>query len=168
MFTIMTFASGARVRRFAGMLLGTVAVAAWADSSLGQRSEFSVLRVAQDQPAPSAAPAAPPAQQSAPKPPSSAAITNWQKSLVAHLDRFKRYPAQARGATGVVSLAFGIDRKGVLVSSRIAKSSGSAVLDAEALAMIKRAAPLPPPPAEIADADLSFVVPIRFAAGDRG
>ncbi len=150
------------------MLLGTVAVAAWADSSLSQRFEFPVLqRVAQDQPAPPTAPAAPP-QQSAPKPaPSSAAITNWQKSLVAHLGRFKRYPAQARGAEGVVSLAFSIDRQGRVVNSRIAKSSGSAVLDAEALAMIKRAAPLPPPPAEIADADLSFVVPIRFAAGDK-
>jgi periplasmic protein TonB len=118
--------------------------------------------------APAAAPAALSAQQSEPKPaPSSAAITNWQKSLVAHLDRFKRYPPQARGAEGVVSLAFSIDRKGNFVSSRIAKSSGSAVLDAEALAMIKRAAPLPPPPAEVADADLSFVVPIRFAAGGR-
>jgi hypothetical protein len=30
--------------------------------------------------------------------------------------------------------------------------------------MIKRAAPLPLPPADIADSDLSFVVPIRFAA----
>jgi protein TonB len=39
-----------------------------------------------------------------------------------------------------------------------------AVLDAEALDLIKRAAPLPPPPADIADSDLSFIVPIRFAA----
>ena len=47
---------------------------------------------------------------------------------------------------------------------RIVKSSGSALLDAAALDLIKRAAPLPPPPAEIADSELSFVVPIRFAA----
>ena len=60
--------------------------------------------------------------------------------------------------------AFSIDRHGDLVSSRIVKSSGSALLDAEALDLIKRAAPLPPPPAEIADSELSFVVPIRFAA----
>jgi len=63
----------------------------------------------------------------------------------------------------VVSLAFTIDRHGGVVSSRIVKSSGSTVLDAEALALITRAAPLPPPPADIADSDLSFVVPIRFA-----
>ena len=50
------------------------------------------------------------------------------------------------------------------MSSKIVKSSGSAILDAEALDLIKRAAPLPPPPADIADSDLSLVVPIRFAA----
>ena len=54
-----------------------------------------------------------------------------------------------------------------LVSSRIEKASGSDVLDAEALAMVKRAAPFPAPPAGIADADLTFVVPIRFTAGEK-
>jgi periplasmic protein TonB len=53
------------------------------------------------------------------------------------------------------------------VSSQIAKSSGSALLDVEALDLIKRAAPLPAPPAEIAHSDLSVIVAIRFAAGGR-
>jgi protein TonB len=99
--------------------------------------------------------------------PSPPEITKWQQSLVAHLGRFKRYPAQGGVAEGVVSLAFTIDRKGNVVSSRIEKTSGSTVLDAEALAMVKRAAPLPAPPAEVADADLTFVVPIRFTAGQQ-
>ena len=93
----------------------------------------------------------------------SSAIASWQQSLVARLAKVQRYPAQARGVQGVVSLAFTIDRHGAVVSSRIVESSGSAVLDAEALALIKRATPLPPPPADMADGDLSFVVPIRFA-----
>jgi TonB family protein len=102
----------------------------------------------------------------APLPPTSvsSATANWQQSLVARLAKLQRYPAQARGVQGVVSLAFTIDRHGGVVSSRIVKSSGSAVLDAEALDLIKRAAPLPSPPADIPDSDLSFVVPIRFAA----
>ncbi len=79
----------------------------------------------------------------------------------------QRYPPLGRGVQGVVSLAFSINRHGNVVSSRIIKSSGSALLDAEALDPIKRAAPLPPPPAEIADSELSFVVPIRFAAGSK-
>ena len=102
----------------------------------------------------------------APAPPASvpSATASWQQSLVARLAKVQHYPAQARGVQGVVSLAFTMDRHGKVVSSRIVKSSGSAVLDAEALDLIKRAAPLPPPPADIADSDLSFIVPIRFAA----
>jgi periplasmic protein TonB len=102
----------------------------------------------------------------APLPPASvsSATASWQQSLVARLTKVQRYPAQARGVQGVVSLAFTIDRQGKVVSSKIVKSSGSAVLDAEALSLITRAAPLPPPPADIPDSDLSFVVPIRFAA----
>ena len=94
----------------------------------------------------------------------SSAAASWQQSIVARLAHLQRYPPQARGVQGVVSLAFSIDRQGNVVSSRIVKSSGSALLDAEALDLIKRAAPLPPPPAEIADSELSFAVPIRFAA----
>jgi protein TonB len=102
----------------------------------------------------------------APSPPPSASseIASWQQSVVARLAKVQRYPAQARGVQGVVSLAVTIDRQGKIVSIKVVKSSGSTVLDAEALDMIKRAAPLPLPPADIADSDLSFVVPIRFAA----
>ena len=118
----------------------------------------------QQAPAMPSAPAAAPPPAASPSPQSpSPAIASWQQSLVAHLARFQRYPPQARGAQGVVTVAFRIDRQGNVVSSRIAKSSGSAVLDADALAMIKRAAPLPPPPAGIADDDLSIVVPIRYS-----
>jgi protein TonB len=91
----------------------------------------------------------------------------WQLALLARLDHFKRYPAQARGAQGVVSLAFRIDRQGKVVSSHIVTSSGSAVLDAEALALIKRASPVPRPPTEIKDDDLSIVVPIRYTASNK-
>jgi protein TonB len=87
-------------------------------------------------------------------------VSDWQQALVARLDRFKRYPAQAHGTEGVASLAFTIDRNGNVLNSQIATTSGSAVLDAEVLALVKRAAPFPPPPAEVADTDLSFVIPI--------
>jgi periplasmic protein TonB len=48
------------------------------------------------------------------------------------------------------------------MNSKIIKSSGSTVLDAEALSLLTRAAPLPPPPAAVPDSDLTFVLPIRF------
>jgi len=90
------------------------------------------------------------------------AIASWQQAVVARLARFQRYPAQAKDATGVVNLSFSIDRQGHVLNSRVIKSSGSAVLDTEGLSLLKRAAPLPPPPAGVPDSDLTFVVPIRF------
>ena len=124
-----------------------------------------VAASAQQNPEPRPEAAPPVVTGPSPQAPVSSAAASWQQSLVARLARLQRYPPQARGVQGVVSLAFSIDRQGNVVSSRIVKSSGSALLDAEALDLIKRAAPLPPPPAEIADSELSFVVPIRFAAG---
>ena len=40
-------------------------------------------------------------------------------------------------------------------------------LDEETLALARRAQPFPPPPADISDDQLSFVVPIRYAATAR-
>jgi periplasmic protein TonB len=90
------------------------------------------------------------------------AIASWQQAVVARLARFQRYPAQAKGATGIVNLSFSIDRQGHVLNSQIVKSSGSAVLDAEALSLLTRAAPLPAPPAAVPDSDLTFILPIRF------
>jgi protein TonB len=90
------------------------------------------------------------------------AITSWQRRLIAQLERYKRYPPQARGKLGEARLAFSIDRQGRVVTSRIVHSSGSDALDDEALALVKRAEPLPPPPAGVPDDQLSFVVPIRY------
>ena len=97
----------------------------------------------------------------------SSATASWQQSLMARFASLQRYPPKAHGAQGVVSLAFTIDRHGNVTSSRIVKSSGSALLDAEALDLIKRAAPLPAPPPQVSDADLTFVLPVRFAADEK-
>ena len=107
--------------------------------------------------------AAPPAA-TAPSPPASlsSATASWQQSLMARFASLQRYPPKARGVQGVVSLAFTIDRHGNVTSSRIVKSSGSALLDAEALDLIKRAAPLPAPPPQVSDAPIDFVLrPLR-------
>lgn len=126
----------------------------------------AVSRVAQADAAKPNVPQVPATKKNEPAP-SSAASAKWQKALVAHLARYKRYPEQGNTPEAVVSVAFTIDRKGNVVSSRIEKSSGSDVLDADALAMIKRAAPLPAPPAEVAADDLTLVLPIRFAGGEK-
>jgi periplasmic protein TonB len=50
-------------------------------------------------------------------------------------------------------------------SFEIAKSSGRPVLDAEALALIQRAQPLPALPADFPSSTLDAVVPIEFSLG---
>jgi periplasmic protein TonB len=86
----------------------------------------------------------------------------WQKELVAHLNRFKRYPASttAQGMTIVVS--FTLDRLGHVAASKVVQSSGSPAFDQAALAMMTRADPVPSPPAVVADEGLTFTIPVIF------
>jgi len=95
--------------------------------------------------------------------PTSAALLTWERSMAIQLQRHKRYPSQARGEQGVAILSFTIDHQGHLLSSHIVRSSGSAILDAAALAMLGRAEPFPAPPPGIADELLSITVPIRYS-----
>ena len=55
-------------------------------------------------------------------------------------------PARAHDMQGDVHVRFSIDRSGQLTASQIARSSGFPLLDEEALALLKRASPLPRPP----------------------
>jgi protein TonB len=97
--------------------------------------------------------------------PLSASILGWQSKLSAQIARFKRYPAgaQARHEEGVVRLAFTIDRKGRVLETRIVESSGSGELDNEFLSMLVRSQPLPKPPGDAQESDLSFVMGMRFS-----
>jgi periplasmic protein TonB len=94
--------------------------------------------------------------------PTSTQIVTWQRLMSMQLERYERYPSQARGEQGETTLTFTIDRQGHLLSSRVVQSAGSAALDAAALAMLGRAQPFPPPPVGIADAQLTITVPIRY------
>lgn len=99
--------------------------------------------------------------------PSKAQLT-WQKALVLQLDRFKRYPSAARlkRVQGVTTVEFVIDRQGNVTSSRVAKSSGSDVLDAASLGVLARASPLPRPPGDIAAGRIELSLPIQFQFRD--
>jgi periplasmic protein TonB len=91
-------------------------------------------------------------------------LATWQGRLAAHIERFKRYPADARsrGEQGLARVAFTIDHQGHLLESRIVQSSGSPSLDQETLDMLARAQPMPAPPSGTPDRELSLVVPVRF------
>src|SRR5262249_8672175 len=94
-----------------------------------------------------------------------AVTPTYQGLILAHLERNKRYPrdARMRRQEGVATLRFSIDRTGKLLGFKLEASSGHPALDAEVLAMIQRAAPLPPFPPEMTQGELELVVPVRFA-----
>jgi len=85
----------------------------------------------------------------------------WQKQLMAHLDRHKRYPERSQKSAEIV-VSFSLDRTGRVLSTSIVKGSGDAALDEAALAMIRRSDPMPQPPPAVADEGLTFTLPLIF------
>ncbi len=83
--------------------------------------------------------------------------------LLAHLEQYKRYPrtAQTRRQQGMPYIRFVMDREGRVLSAALEKASGFALLDAEALAVLERAQPLPALPDQLGEV-LEIVVPIEF------
>lgn len=96
---------------------------------------------------------------------SAAAVASYNQMVAAHLQRFKQYPpaSKAAGQQGTSRLSFSISRSGQVLSSRLSGSSGHAALDAETLAMVRRAQPFPAFPADMKQASASFNVPILFS-----
>jgi periplasmic protein TonB len=86
----------------------------------------------------------------------------WQKELLAHLGRHKRYPAEAIHRNLEILVNFTLDRVGHVLSATIKKSSGDAQYDEAALAMMRRADPAPAPPPLVADEGLNFTLPVVF------
>ncbi len=120
------------------------------------KAERTSAPVAQAQAAPRAA-----APNSGASSPSPAATASWRGSLMAHLNRYKRFPGGA--SPGTVQVAFSIDRGGRVLSARLVRGSGDAALDGEAVAMIRRASPVPAPPDGLGGSAIALSVPIKFS-----
>jgi protein TonB len=86
----------------------------------------------------------------------------WQKELIAHLDKHKRYPAERSQKTAEIVVSFALDRRGHILSTSIVKGSGDAAFDEAALAMVRRSDPVPQPPPMVADEGLNFTLPVIF------
>jgi protein TonB len=92
------------------------------------------------------------------------ASANAYNALVfGHMQRFKRYPASARGASGTVVVQFELSRTGDVIGSAVTKSSGNVLLDREALNLLRRASPFPPFPAGKPGDQDSYIAPVNFS-----
>jgi protein TonB len=92
----------------------------------------------------------------------SAQATNPTKAWIAaaqtHLLKYER----ATLWRGEVDVNIQVDRRGHVVWTRILKSSGIASLDREALSILERAGPLPPPPPEVAGETIALTAHFQF------
>jgi protein TonB len=86
----------------------------------------------------------------------------WQRKLMAHLERFKRYPSGGMPRSTRIEVGFTLDRLGHVVSAQIRQGSGDPAFDQAALAMLRRADPVPPPPPLVADEGLNFTLPVVY------
>ena len=80
------------------------------------------------------------------------------------LNKHKRYPRRAeyRGDEGTVLVTFVVNRHGEVLDYSLEQSSGNALLDKEALAMIRRAQPLPVFPDELAKVKDTITVLVKI------
>nr|WP_205524172.1 energy transducer TonB [Rhodopseudomonas sp. WA056] len=87
----------------------------------------------------------------------------WRSRLMAHLQRNKRSVSAAmdQRARRIAYVRFAIDQAGNVGSVSLVRSSGLAEIDREAVALVRRASPVPPPPAGVSP---SLTVPVGFAS----
>ena len=86
----------------------------------------------------------------------------WQKELLAHLDKHKRYPTERSQKSAQIVVSFALDRMGHVLSTSIVQGSGDPAFDQAALAMVRRSNPVPAPPPDVADEGLNFTLPVIF------
>jgi len=95
---------------------------------------------------------------------SAAALASYRQMVAAHLQRFKQYPpaAKAAGQQGTARVSFTLSRSGGVTSVSLGGSSGHAALDAETVAMVRRAQPFPAFPADVKQSSMPFSAPVAF------
>ena len=87
----------------------------------------------------------------------------YRQAIFAQLLSARRYPRREalRGVEGSGRVLFHIDRNERLISVSLTQSTGSSALDEAALALVRRAAPFPPIPANLPD-ELELGLPVDF------
>jgi protein TonB len=99
-----------------------------------------------------------------PAPAAPAASPTYDGLLVAQVQRNMRYPpaAQRTNIQGRPIVRFTLARNGSLLSVELTKSCGHSMLDDAAVATVKRAAPFPPFPPELTQAENTWNIPVNF------
>lgn len=109
------------------------------------------------------------AETAGPDPRASKKAADYYSVLMAHLQRKKRYPSEARQARqqGIVTVRFTVNRDGAVTASSIKRSSGHDLLDQATLDLMQRVSPLPPIPRDMQRDSLTIALPIDYALSSK-
>jgi protein TonB len=129
--------------------------------------------LASQEPAPPHAEPAPPILTRPPEPaqasvaiapPSLDLLAGYGSTVSRLLARHREYPriAAMRGWEGTVTMRLRVGATGRLLEAKVDSTSGHAVLDTQALDMVKRVAELPPPPEGLRGREFAVLVPVVF------
>ena len=146
-------------------------------TDIQHRVEPSVAPPTAVRPVPAPVAVAPTPPVVAPKPPPAPIIDEarekrmlltYGQSLSKEIKRYQKYPppAQRRGWEGTTEVVLQISADGKVTTITLGKSSGHAILDEEALDMVRRASPLPQAPPDLRGRALAVTVPIVFRLRD--
>lgn len=91
-----------------------------------------------------------------------AAVSKYPGLVQRALRRALRFPKGAGNARGEVQVTFVVSASGRATQITVTRSSGHAVLDREAVATVKRAAPFPPIPEGADRKSWTFTMPLAF------
>ncbi len=92
------------------------------------------------------------------------ALSAYGSLLGRAIAKHKSYPkiAQRRGWEGTVLLDLKLDSDGNVLSATVRESSGYDALDNQALKMVEKASPFPPPPKALQGRSFNITVPVSF------
>jgi len=96
--------------------------------------------------------------------PVEADMGKWRKSVVKRIIKNHIYPRSAisREIEGKAKVKITITRGGDITGYEVVEQSGESVLDNAIPKMMDKMNPLPAPPDELPDANLTFVIPITW------
>jgi len=96
--------------------------------------------------------------------PQKEAMLRYQDMVKQRIEEARRYPhwAKRQGIEGISYISFTVLSNGLSQDIKIVRSSGSKILDEEAVATIKRASPFPAIPGEIGTPSIQMEVSIVF------
>lgn len=95
---------------------------------------------------------------------SAADVNGWRKAVGNEIAKKQSYPRAAlrKELEGRAKVEINVDREGNIIAHSIQSSTGHDVLDKEVPKLMKRASPLPTPPSDVTDSELTMVVPLAW------